>query len=206
MALISDDSGASWKTSATVPLHRTQGPGSRPNELQAAELADGTIVLNARDEISLYRLISRSHDGGLTWAQFTLSAQLQGAICQGSTVAIGSTLFFSHPFAWTRNNGWIKYSVVSRTIRTIIAWVRFQRAQATIVRAGRGGNLVALAAGGWGRVWVQRRNGLELHRDNRNDRPGVQRRGRRAVHGGQELPTEGLSGFDGGWRACAAGL
>jgi len=101
-------------------------------------------VLNARDEISLYRLISRSHDGGSTWTQFTLSAQLQGAICQGSTVAIGSTLFFSHPFAWTRNNGWIKYSIVRRTI---IAWVRFQRAQATIVRAGRGGNLVALAAG-----------------------------------------------------------
>jgi sialidase-1 len=110
VALISDDSGVTWKVSATVPA-RKQGPGSRPNELQAAELSDGTIVLNARDEISLYRLISRSSDGGETWAPFSLSGQLSSAMCQGSTIAIGSTLFFSHPFAWTRNNGWIKYSV-----------------------------------------------------------------------------------------------
>ena len=33
------------------------------------------------------------------------------AICQGSTVAVGSTLFFSHPFSSARANGWIKYSV-----------------------------------------------------------------------------------------------
>ena len=108
-ALYSSDNGKSWKVSGIVPTSKA-GAGSRPNELQCASLADGTVVLNARDEASPYRLISTSSDGGESWSAFKPNAQLVGAICQGSMVSLGSTLFFSHPFASSRSNGWIKFS------------------------------------------------------------------------------------------------
>eukprot|EP01048_Picozoa_sp_COSAG05_P030441 COSAG05_NODE_10572_length_558_cov_0.875817_1_plen_92_part_10 len=61
--------------------------------------------------LSRYRLISTSTDQGTSWSKFKPNPQLVGAICQGSTVSVGSTLFFSHPFAASRSNGWIKYSI-----------------------------------------------------------------------------------------------
>eukprot|EP01052_Picozoa_sp_SAG31_P003147 SAG31_NODE_118_length_24006_cov_8.219266_7_plen_366_part_00 len=111
VALLSDDHGLSWHVSQPVP-----NPASsfRPNELMAAALPNGTLLLNARDETSGPRLLSWSGDGGSSWAPFKQNSQLASIICQGSTVALGSTLLFSHPFSDTaRANGWIKFSVDS---------------------------------------------------------------------------------------------
>ena len=84
-----------------------------PNELQCAELPDGKVVLNVRSGNSNFRLISVSEDGGDTWSPLTLAPSTgEQAICQGSMIAVGSVLFYSHPFhATARSDGWIKFSL-----------------------------------------------------------------------------------------------
>ena len=50
--------------------------------------------------------------GGDTWSAMTLSESMgEQAICQGSMIAVGPVLFYSHPFRadGTRNDGWIKF-------------------------------------------------------------------------------------------------
>jgi hypothetical protein len=84
-----------------------------PNELQCAELADGTIVLNARSGNHPLRLLSSSTDGGDTWSPLALTPSMgTEAVCQGSMIAVRDALFFSHPFhATARRDGWIKFSL-----------------------------------------------------------------------------------------------
>lgn len=114
VSLWSDDHGASWQFGAIAP----NTIAAVPNELQAAELADGTVLLNARDGAGPLRLLSRSSNGGATWSALERSPYLNGAICQGSMIEVDGTLFFSHPFASAvqagaleRMNGWIKFSI-----------------------------------------------------------------------------------------------
>jgi hypothetical protein len=63
VVLYSDD-GSSWHISSKVP---NADKRRKPNELQAAALPNGTIVLNIRDDSTPYRLISTSDDNGSTW-------------------------------------------------------------------------------------------------------------------------------------------
>ena len=104
---IYSDDGKTWRFSAPVPnpLER------QPNELQGAQLANGTVVLNVRDEKSQMRLLASSHDDGTTFSPLATTPYLVGSVCQGSTVSAGGVLFFSHPFdKASRANGWIKFS------------------------------------------------------------------------------------------------
>jgi hypothetical protein len=106
-AIYTDD-GIDWKFTAPVP----NPLGRKPNELQAALLPNSSIVLNARDEDGLPRLLATSTTDGNTWSPLTPNRYLVGSICQGSMVSAGGVLFFSHPFSRvSRSNGWIKYSV-----------------------------------------------------------------------------------------------
>lgn len=93
--LLSDDSGETW---------RLGGDAASPsNEATAAELADGSVLLNARDlSTQRLRLFQRSTDGGFSWwppwrAEELIEPPPRG--CHGAMIAAGGgrTLFFSHP-------------------------------------------------------------------------------------------------------------
>jgi sialidase-1 len=81
----SDDHGASWHLSETLAW-----PGS--NESTAAETADGTVVLNSRDQskVSRARIIAISSDGGATWNSVSLAKDLPDPVCEGSMISYSS--------------------------------------------------------------------------------------------------------------------
>lgn len=112
----SDDAGATWVQSETTV------PGC--NEAQIAELANGTLLMNARDESAKpagRRKLASSHDGGATWTSAGTSSTFAGDNCMGSMIALdagpglAAPLLFSHPnqhgdeAASARSNGtvWI---------------------------------------------------------------------------------------------------
>jgi hypothetical protein len=76
--------GRSWEFSSSPvpnPLNRSA------NELQAAALPDGSIILNARDEKGPERLLARSASDGSSWSPLTPTPSLAGSICEGSTLS-----------------------------------------------------------------------------------------------------------------------
>ncbi|KAL3931600.1 MAG: hypothetical protein SGPRY_001057 [Prymnesium sp.] len=84
-ALYSDDRGTTWQQ---APL--LEGG----NECQAAQLADGTLVMNMRSR-NATRLFSRSMDDGQTWSDpVPLRPPMSDGNCQGSMIALhdGRTL------------------------------------------------------------------------------------------------------------------
>lgn len=122
----SDDHGASHQLRATLPRGST-GQFARwgPDECQMAELADGTVLYNARENwaviggVPAYRLVSTSRDGGDTWAPLSYDtglAETPNGGCQGSLISQrgpSDTLFFSHPA------GWPPRSAVTRSNMTV---------------------------------------------------------------------------------------
>ena len=58
-ALMSDDHGRSWRRSALV--------GALTNENQLVELADGRILMDARQNGGAHRWLVTSEDGGASW-------------------------------------------------------------------------------------------------------------------------------------------
>lgn len=99
-AIVSDDHGASWRLGGSAAPHT--------NECTVAALADGTVMLNARDWTGRFeRSVQSSSDGGATWGPRRHDASLiepkpQG--CQGSMLAVpragakgGEVLFFCNP-------------------------------------------------------------------------------------------------------------
>lgn len=98
----SDDHGATWHYS-----DNTSGIGNEP---QVAELNDGRLLLNQRNQNAKTgpsgRLISYSKDGGKTWSASTTDAHLGGPAVQGSllryawpdeTAATKGVLLFAVP-------------------------------------------------------------------------------------------------------------
>lgn len=99
--MYSDDGGESWQNSEFI----SNGPFSlnavMGNEVQAAELSGGDIVINARP-LSGNRLQATSKDGGLTFTPFQRVANLPGPKfvgCEGSiaTSRNGKVLWYSGP-------------------------------------------------------------------------------------------------------------
>lgn len=96
----SDDHGASWKLGETLAW-----PGS--NESTAAEAADGTIVMNSRDQsgASRARIIAISKDGGARWDQVFVAKDLPDPVCEGSMLGYDNhdlhALLFSNPGSTT---------------------------------------------------------------------------------------------------------
>lgn len=89
----SDDHGRTWRRGGELP----EGTG----EAQAAELADGSVIINMRSGRH-QRLVARSRDGGLTWSDVTADATLIEPGCQGSLIAYKGRLLFSNPAALER--------------------------------------------------------------------------------------------------------
>lgn len=77
--IYSDDHGGSWKLGGV--------PGDYTNECAAVELLEGSILLNMRCYLGENRrAISKSRDGGETWSEVRLDAELIEPVCQASLI------------------------------------------------------------------------------------------------------------------------
>lgn len=78
----SDDHGKTFRLSKNVPI-----PGS--NESTAAQLSDGSLMLNSRNQSGdiKYRIVSLSRDGGASWDTSYFDYNLPDPVCQGSILS-----------------------------------------------------------------------------------------------------------------------
>ncbi|MHA1715989.1 MAG: sialidase family protein, partial [Promethearchaeota archaeon] len=113
----SDDLGKSWKRGKLVPspLHLK----GYPNEVQAVELVDGSVMLNARVQAgNNMRRVAISKDGGETWDEPFDDTTLIEPKCQASILRYTdpldghkSRILFSNPASMNmRINGTIRMS------------------------------------------------------------------------------------------------
>jgi len=79
-----DDHGISFKLSETVPL-----AGS--NESSAAELSNGALMLNSRNQKGdiRERIVAISRNGGTSWDTLYFDHQLPDPVCEGSILNVG---------------------------------------------------------------------------------------------------------------------
>ncbi len=84
--IYSDDGGATWKASEiAVPNDVTKT--LNPNETTAVELADGSVMLNVRNESARHRrIVVTSPDGATDWSEPRFDAALLEPICMGSII------------------------------------------------------------------------------------------------------------------------
>lgn len=90
----SDDGGATWAAGEVV--------GPTWNECQAAELADGALMLNMRNHGSKNRRrgVALSRDGGRTWSEARPDEALVEPVCQAGLLRFAwepGVLLFSNP-------------------------------------------------------------------------------------------------------------
>jgi sialidase-1 len=112
-AAISDDRGESWRVGQTA---EDTGHGFA-NEVQMAELPDGSVLLNARNQAGAKtRKSALSKDGGETWSRLKEEPALIDPQCQGSLLAVssgslGEVLLFCNAASTTaRSNGTVRVS------------------------------------------------------------------------------------------------
>lgn len=106
----SDDGGRTWHRGANVPQE-----GLQLNEVQVAELRDGTLYLNSRRwKGSAFRKVAWSKDGGQTWSQAADDGALPDPTCQGSLLRLDqgakTNLYFLNPAGKGRANGTLRRS------------------------------------------------------------------------------------------------
>jgi sialidase-1 len=111
----SDDQGKTWRRGATADQPRNVNA----NEVQLVELAEGGVMLNARNQAADgQRGVAVSHDQGETFSRIELDTRLIDPVCQGSIVRLawpkmGSSgaIAFSNPSdAKARRNGQFQIS------------------------------------------------------------------------------------------------
>ncbi|GAA4317806.1 sialidase family protein [Compostibacter hankyongensis] len=79
--IYSDDHGVTWKPGGIVPPSIGE-----MSESTAFETADSTLVLNMRWHDGLYRAVSKSADGGLSWSDPVADTALPDPVNQGSII------------------------------------------------------------------------------------------------------------------------
>lgn len=108
--IYSDDHGATWKRGGVV--------GDYTNECQAAELADGTVMINMRSyHRKNRRAIATSRDGGETWSEIKLDPALIEPVCQAGLLRYPrdkkskeNLLLFSNPASTKREKLTVRLS------------------------------------------------------------------------------------------------
>ena len=101
--LISDDHGITWKSGDLIA--KDHDPIPDPSEATLAELADGGVLLNVRNESGeLRRAITTSPDGATGWTPLKLSDSLFDPTCAASLIRVpgnpreaAATLVFTNP-------------------------------------------------------------------------------------------------------------
>ena len=84
-AAFSDDGGDSWRMGQPAP----EGSPGRGNEVQLAELADGSLLMVARQfDGARRRKVTRSTDGGETWSPLVDQPELIDPSCMGGIARI----------------------------------------------------------------------------------------------------------------------
>lgn len=111
-AVYSDDRGKTWRRSKVAP----KPIEANPNETQIAELSNGDLYMNARNQgARRERLTTISHDGGQTWEPVRFDPYLPDPVCQGSVVRLSfkpDLLVFSNAnSARSRENGTLRVSL-----------------------------------------------------------------------------------------------
>ncbi len=76
-----DNHGATFHLSETVPFE-----GS--NESTAAQLTDNSLMMNSRNQVGEYRIVSLSKNGGETWDTTYVDHNLPDPVCEGSLLNI----------------------------------------------------------------------------------------------------------------------
>lgn len=85
-AATSDDSGETWSMGDIAP----RACDARPNEVQVAECADGSLILvSRRFGGAAQRLTARSADGGQSWTPLVPDAHLPDPSCMGGLMSMG---------------------------------------------------------------------------------------------------------------------
>lgn len=106
--IFSDDCGQTWQTGEIAV--RGSDEIINPNETVAAEMADGSVMLNVRSESKPHRRIQvTSADGVANWSKPRLVKDLVEPICMGGLIRYKhdgkSLLLFSHPDNLSRADG-----------------------------------------------------------------------------------------------------
>lgn len=107
----SDDKGKTWLRGEPAPKEL----GTQPNEVQCVELADGSVLMNARNQASgRFRLQGTSVDGGYSWSMMKPVPSLVDPVCMGSILRVSFSpdlLAFTNPNdASKRQNGGLRFS------------------------------------------------------------------------------------------------
>lgn len=93
--IYSDDGGGTWERGDVVVRHPEL---KNPSETLAAELSDGTVMLNIRNESPEHRrAITRGPDGASGWSEIRFDDALVEPICMGSLLRVGESLLFANP-------------------------------------------------------------------------------------------------------------
>lgn len=90
-ALMSSDGGETWRIASFVP----NGEVSDPNETAAAQLPDGTVVLNIRDGDTKNRCVSVCSND-FTFSPISVLEDVPDPVCCGGMAAAGNTLYLTH--------------------------------------------------------------------------------------------------------------
>ena len=93
--IYSDDGGTTWERGDVVVRHPEL---KNPSETLAAELSDGTVMLNIRNESPEHRrAVTRGPDGASGWSEIHFDDALVEPICMGSLLKVGDSLLFANP-------------------------------------------------------------------------------------------------------------
>ncbi len=94
--IVSDDGGENWDIGEAIyGGDNKEDAFVSPNETQAVELSDGSVMLNIRHNGTTYfRYVSVSSDGANGFSMPTPDRQLPDSICFGSLVRAGSDIAF----------------------------------------------------------------------------------------------------------------
>lgn len=96
--IYSDDGGKTWKPGEVAVPHK--GDFISPNEAAVCELADGSVLLNARSPSKANRrLVTVSADGATKWSKPAFDDALPEPVCMGSLLSVPGTklVLFSNP-------------------------------------------------------------------------------------------------------------